>query len=123
MTLRDGYEKPGIDSVYLEIQNSIVKKGSFEWASLSPSLLWAAIQKSNGVVAVGYQTAGNSFRENQLHLIDIGEGNWLRTKQYLINEIVQIEQALSPHSNRKTSFPGRKLFYPYLILLLKILAH
>ena len=119
MTLRDGYEKPGIDSVYLEIQNSIVKKGSFEWASLSPSLLWAAIQKSNGIVAVGYQTPGNSFRENQLHLIDIGEGNWLRTKQYLINEIVQIEQALSPSLQQEDLVPWEEAILPVFNIVIK----
>ena len=119
MTLRDGYEKPGIDSVYLEIQNSIVKKGSFEWASLSPSLLWAAIQKSNGIVAVGYQTPGNSYRENQLHLIDIGEGNWLRTKQYLINEIVQIEQALSPSLQQEDLVPWEEAILPVFNIVIK----
>lgn len=119
MTLRDGYEKPGIDSVYLEIQNSIVKKGSFEWASLSPSLLWAAIQKSNGIVAVGYQTPGNSYRENQLHLIDIGEGNWLRTKQYLINEIVQIEQAFSPSLQQEDLVPWEEAILPVFNIVIK----
>ncbi len=65
----EGHQRPGIDSVRLVIQETLEKKGSFEWASLSPTLLWTAIQKSNGIVAVGYQTTANSFRDNQLLIL------------------------------------------------------
>ena len=75
----EGHQRPGIDSVRLVIQETLEKKGSFEWASLSPTLLWTAIQKSNGIVAVGYQTTANSFRDNQLPTINIQDVDWYQT--------------------------------------------
>ena len=112
LLVSDGQEKPGIDSVFLAIQQSITKKGSFEWSTLSPTLLWTAIEKSSGIVAVGYQASGSLFRENQLHLIDVGEGEWLRAKQIILTEIIQIEQKLNPSIQLEDLMPWEENVLP-----------
>jgi subtilisin family serine protease len=115
----NGQAKPGIDSVFLAIQQSITKKGSFEWSTLSPTLLWTAIEKSSGIVAVGYQATGSLSRENQLHLIDVGEGEWLRAKQIILTEIIDIEQMLNPSIQLEDLMPWEENVLPVFNVVIK----
>jgi subtilisin family serine protease len=115
----EGHQRPGIDSVRLVIQETLEKKGSFEWASLSPTLLWTAIQKSNGIVAVGYQTTANSFRDNQLPTINIQDVDWLRTKESLLNELLKLERALNPALDLADIVPWEENTLPVFNIVIK----
>jgi len=108
-----------IDSLRLIIQQAIVKKGKFEWSSLSPSLLWSAIQQSNGVVSVGYQIASNPLHENQLAAIDVNTREWLAAKQLLVSKLLLLEQELDPTISLDAILPWGETVLPVFTIVLK----
>mgnify|MGYP003349527113 FL=1 len=76
------------DSVQDIIRQSIVKAGFFEWSQLSPSLLWSAIKKSNGMVSIGYKKREEKFSEAKIDQIDIQDENWSIVREELLSLIL-----------------------------------
>lgn len=115
----ENYKKSSIDSIQLIIRESLAKNGNFEWAALSPSLLWSAIQQSNGIVSVGYQASNSSFRENELHLVDLDERSWLHSKQVLLSQLLQLEQELNSSLQLKDIVPWEEYVLPVFNIVIK----
>ena len=84
------------DSLQTIIRESLLTKGYFEWNQLSPSLLWGAIKKSNGLVSVGYKTKAEYFNEARIDQLEIQDDAWTKTKEELIALILHAEQAANP---------------------------
>jgi len=112
-------KRPAVDTLRLIIQQSLVNKGNFEWASVSSALLWSAIQRSSGIVSVGYQLAAKSFHENQLAVIDIQESEWVNTKQILLEKLLLFEQQLNPSLELTDIMPWEEHVLPVFNIVLK----
>ena len=80
------------DSVQDIIRQSIVKTGFFEWSQLSPSLLWSAIKKSNGIVSVGYKKRAEKFSEAKIDQIDLQDESWSVVREELLSLILHSER-------------------------------
>lgn len=84
-----------VDSLPIIIRQSILSKGCFEWDQLSPSLLWSAIKKSNGMVSVGYKTREENFNEAKIGQLEIKDEAWVNAKEELIALILREERNLN----------------------------
>jgi len=70
--------------------------GIIRWENMSDQQLWSAVVQSDSLIAVGYQPENHSGIENNIHLVDVKQGEWLAVKEALINYIVNETNRLHP---------------------------
>ncbi|MCP9236300.1 S8 family serine peptidase [Lewinella sp. JB7] len=60
----------------------------FDWNEASDAVVWSALQLSEHEAVLGYEPAGFADTEAQLHQIDVMAGEWLRTRNELVSDLL-----------------------------------
>lgn len=61
----------------------------FKWEMADDHLLWSAVMRGDGLVAIGYKPADEGDIKERMHLIDISEEAWQAARQKIINFVVE----------------------------------
>ncbi|GAA4468872.1 hypothetical protein GCM10023189_54940 [Nibrella saemangeumensis] len=71
--------------------------GAFRWNMASEELVWSALRQSDGVLSVGYKSAGvSSDLRETIHTINIHEGAWQQAREQVLNLILTEERKVTP---------------------------
>ncbi len=76
------------------IKDQFSKNKKFEWIMASDNMLWSALQHSDKIMSVGYQPAGATNVDNNLHNININAAEWKAAREAVLQIILQSEQKL-----------------------------
>lgn len=80
------------EAIYQVLQNT----QSFYWSSLSEQMVWSALQLSDNMLSVGYQTANAQNVSETLHQININSADWKSSKEKLTQLIFESERKINP---------------------------
>lgn len=69
---------------------SLERDGDFRWDKAPIDWLWSALFDGEQALAIGYQPAGMTDIESQIHKINIQSGVWKETHDALVDEILSI---------------------------------
>jgi serine protease len=78
------------------VKSTIATRNDFRWEWVDLTTLWSALQYNNHQLAIGYQPTGFTNLQENLHLIDLQQGEWKAVHDALLNLIVSKAQELDP---------------------------
>ena len=87
------------------LYEALEKQGTYNWAQADDELLWSAGMQSDSIFALGYQPAGFTNIESQMHRIDLNSAQWQAPLNALLQDILTGEQALDPTLTRTDLLP------------------
>ncbi|MCE2846748.1 MAG: S8 family serine peptidase [Sphingobacteriales bacterium] len=75
--------------------NLLEARNGFDWSWLDLKTTWSTLQYGDGVVAIGYQPAGTTGLDANIHRVDVRSGAWKAVHDALIAQIKQDLESLS----------------------------
>lgn len=82
-----------MERIFAEAWN---EKGVLSWNDFDSYTAWSATVRSDSMISVGYQPAGYSNLNENIHLIDVDAPEWKQVKQDLIQFVVDETNRLNP---------------------------
>jgi serine protease len=87
ITISEPLNKSRLDELVIA---SLEQNGDFRWDDAPLDWTWSALFEGEQALAIGYQPAGMTQLENQLHKINLRTGIWKETHDVLLHEILSI---------------------------------
>lgn len=78
------------------IVSKLQSEGKFLWAWASNDFIWTALSNSDYVMSVGYKPEGATGVEDQLHLLDLKQPEWVNAQKAVLDIIFTHERAVNP---------------------------
>ena len=60
----------------------------FDWNAADDHTVWSALRLSDHEAALGYQPAGFTDLDGQIHTVDVSSGAWLQTRNELVSDLL-----------------------------------
>ncbi len=76
------------------ILDALSTNNKFEWHTVPAEMVWSALQHKDHLMSVGYQPAGISNIDDDLHNINIQTAEWKSAKNQLLQLVLVSEQKL-----------------------------
>lgn len=87
ITLAEPLQQSALDELVIA---SLERDGDFRWENAPLDWTWSALFDGEQALAIGYQPAGMTDIESQIHKINIQNGVWKETHDALVDEILTI---------------------------------
>ncbi len=97
-----------------KIMQELHRNGTFEWKNQTANLIWNAMILSDGMMTIGYAPSTAFFKETQMHLVDLEQTEWAKTKTSLIALVLASEKELFPKITTDSIMPWNENVLPLL---------
>lgn len=97
------------------IADFIRSKGEFRWDWVNTQTLFsAATDHNDSLMTIGYQPEGFQDIDSKMHLIDVQSGEWLQTRESLIQDILATYRQFGVTKSRKEVVTLEHTTFPYI---------